>query len=74
MVELVAMGGFLGPLANGLEHLALDLDTLVTRGGMVQGAEDVIDDFVDRNAGVLPGVDDARDGVGYDGCRHATRA
>lgn len=64
LVELAAVGGLLGPSADGVEHFALDLDAVVADGGVVEGAEDVVDDFVDGDAGVFPGVDDAAGGGG----------
>lgn len=59
MVELVAVRCLLSPLADCVEHLALDLDTLIADGGVVEGAENVVDNFVNRDTRVLPGVDDA---------------
>jgi hypothetical protein len=59
LVELVAVRGLLRPLAHRLEHVALDLDVLVAGRRVVEGTENVVDDFVDGDAGVLPGVDDA---------------
>lgn len=48
-----------GPLADGVEHFLLDLNVLVADSGVVEGAEDVVDDFVDGDAGVFPGVEHA---------------
>jgi molybdopterin biosynthesis enzyme len=58
-VDLVAPRIVVGPLAHGVEHVFVDLDVLVTDGGVVEGAEDVVDDFVDGNAGIFPSVEDA---------------
>lgn len=59
MVEVVAVGRLLCPLADGVEHLLVDLDALVAQSGVVECAEDVVDDFVDGDVGVFPGVEDA---------------
>lgn len=59
LVELAALRRLLCPGADRVKHFALDLDAVVADGGVVEGAEDVVDDFVDRDAGVFPGVDDA---------------
>ena len=55
-VDVVDILGFLGPPADGLEHLAMDLDVVVANGGVVEGAQDVIDDLVDGDAGILPRI------------------
>jgi hypothetical protein len=60
--ELVnGVAGFLGPRPNGGEHVALDLDLLVAQGGVVEGAENVVNKFVYGDTRVLPGVDHAAD-------------
>ncbi len=70
VVELLGVLCFSRPATNGLEHFALDLDVVVADGRVVEGAEDVVDDFVDGHAGVFPGVDDAaRWGVSTEVCR-----
>lgn len=38
VVELVPLGALVGPLPHGLEHVLLNLDTLVANGRMVEGA------------------------------------
>lgn len=48
-----------GPLPHGLKHVLLDLDVLVADGWVVEGAEDVVDDFVHWYACVLPGIQHA---------------
>lgn len=57
VVELVAAGVLIRPLSDGVKHVLLDLDALVADGWVVEGSQDVIDNFVDRDAGVLPGVE-----------------
>lgn len=59
VVEVVAVGRLVGPLPDRVEHVLLDGDALVADGGVVEGAEDVVDDFVDGNVGIFPGVEDA---------------
>lgn len=58
IVELVAPGVGVGPLAHGVEHVFLYLDALVADGWVVEGTEDIIDDLVYRDAGVFPSVED----------------
>lgn len=62
VVEAVAVGRLLRPLADRLEHLALNLDGLVARGWVVEGAQDIVDDLVDGDRGVFPGVHDPAGG------------
>lgn len=58
-VKLVAAGVLIGPDAHGLEHVLLDLDAVVARGRVVEGAQDIVDDLVDGYAGVFPGIQDS---------------
>lgn len=53
----MAAGVLVCPLPDGVEHVLLNLDALVADGWVVEGAEDVVDDFVDRDAGMFPGVE-----------------
>jgi hypothetical protein len=51
------------PFLDRVEHVAVDLEVGVARGGVVEDVEDVGDYFVDGDTGVFPGVEDAA-GVG----------
>lgn len=53
-VDLVAAWVLVGPGFNGLEHVALDFDTIAAESGVVEGLEDIVNDLVDRHVGVLP--------------------
>lgn len=59
MLELVAVGRLLRPLAHRLEHVALDLDPLVARCRVMEGTQHVVDYFVHGHARVLPCVQDS---------------
>lgn len=59
MSKLVAAGVFVGPLLDSLEHVTLNLDMIVPSSRVVESTEDVVNDFVDRNASVLPSIEDA---------------
>lgn len=56
VVQFMTTRVLIGPLANSVEHVPLDVDTLVSNGGVVEGAQHVIDDLVYRHACVLPSV------------------
>lgn len=56
VLKLVAAGVLVGPLLDGVEHVALDLDTVLAEGRVVQCAEDIVDDLIYRDTRVLPGV------------------
>ena len=58
-VQLVAVRGLVDPILHRLVHVSLHLDTIVADGGVVKGPDDVVDDFVYGNTGVLPCVEDA---------------
>ena len=55
----MAAGILVYPEAHSLEHVLLDLNVIVTRSRVVEGAEDVVDDLVDGDAGVLPRIQDS---------------
>lgn len=55
----MAAGVLVGPFADGIEHVLLNLDAVVADGWVVEGAQHVIDDLVDGDAGVFPSVEDA---------------
>lgn len=59
VAEVVTTGMSVGPVLDGAEHLALDLDVVVASCGVMESPEDIVDDFFDWNVGVLPGVEDA---------------
>lgn len=62
MVEAVALGVLVDPFLDCVVHVAVDLEVLVACGGVVEDVEDVVDYFVDGDAGVFPGVEDAAGG------------
>lgn len=45
-----------GPFFNGLEHIPLNFDTVVAEGGVVEYAEDVVDDLINGDTWIFPGV------------------
>jgi hypothetical protein len=44
------------PLANRVEHISLYFQSLIAKRGMVERPKNVIDDLVDGNTGIFPGV------------------
>lgn len=48
-----------GPHADGFEHVSMDFDVFIAKSWVVEGADDVVDDFVDGDVGVFPGEEDA---------------
>jgi hypothetical protein len=56
MVQLISAGILADPFTHGVIHLPLDLDSIVSDCRMMEGAKDIVDDFVDGYSGVLPGV------------------
>lgn len=57
--EFMMAGVALCPLLDGVEHVALDLNVVVSDGWVVECAEDVVDDFVNGDAGVFPSIENA---------------
>ena len=45
------------PVLDGAEHVLLNLDVIVAQGRVVEGPQHVVDNFVDRHAGVFPCVE-----------------
>lgn len=62
VVQAAAVRVLVNPFLDGVEHVAVDFDVLVARGGVVEDLQDVVDYFVDGDAGVFPGVEDAAGG------------
>lgn len=58
MAELVSTRVLVGPVLDRLEHVALDLDVVVAKRRVVEGSQNIVDDFVHRDVCVLPGVED----------------
>lgn len=58
-VELVAARVCISPHSNSLEHVAVNFNTLVSQSGMVQGAKNVIYNFVGWYIDIVPSKEDA---------------
>lgn len=56
VIQLVAAGVLVGPLADRTEHVAVDLDPLISNGWVVECANDIVDDLVYRDTRVFPGI------------------
>lgn len=54
----MAVLGVLGPGADRLEHLTLDLDVVIAKSRVVESAENVVYYFVNGDARVLPSIKD----------------
>jgi hypothetical protein len=59
VIQLVATRMLVNPVLDGVEHVALDFDAIVSQGWMVEGSQDIVDDLVHGHARVLPGIEDA---------------
>ena len=62
-VEVVSVRLLVDPSADCCEHVPLDLDALVTKGWVMEGAEDIGHHFFHWDTWVLPCVEDARSDV-----------
>jgi len=56
VVELIALGVLIGPLLHGPKHIPLDLDLIAAEGGVMEGAKNVVDDLLNGDVGVFPGI------------------
>jgi hypothetical protein len=54
VVDLVATGVLIGPGFDRLEHITLNVNTIVAEGRVMESAEDVINNLIDRNTRVFP--------------------
>lgn len=45
------------PFLDGVKHDAVDLDRLVAEAGVVEDADDIVHDFINRNSWVLPRIE-----------------
>jgi hypothetical protein len=52
-------GVLIGPLSDGVEHVTLDLSAVPAESRVVECLEQIVDNLVDRDARVLPSVQDA---------------
>lgn len=59
LVEFAAARMLIGPRLDGVEHIPLNLNMLVTKGGVVECPQHVVDNFFDGHTGVLPCVENA---------------
>lgn len=59
VVELMAAGALVRPLPYDIEHFLLDLHTLIANSRVVEGTENVVDDFVDGDARMFPSIENA---------------
>jgi hypothetical protein len=59
IVQVVSIRLLLNPLSNGVEHVPMDLEALISQSWVVEYTEDVIHHFINRDSWVLPGVDDS---------------
>ena len=59
MIEFVAVWVLAGPVSDRVEHVLLNLNTLVSDRGMVESAENIVHHLVNWNAGVFPGVENS---------------
>ena len=57
-IKVAATRVLVCPLPDGVEHLSLDLDTFIPNGWMMESSDDIIHNFVNRYARVLPCVQD----------------
>lgn len=55
-VEFISVAMLVSPLADCIEHVTLNLNVVVSDGGMVERAEDIVGYLIDRNIRVLPRV------------------
>jgi hypothetical protein len=56
MVYIVATRIFINPFTDGVEHVTLDLDALVTQCRMVEGAQYVSTELVNGHTSVFPRI------------------
>jgi hypothetical protein len=59
MIQLVATGVFISPLPYGVEHVPLNLYAFIAQSWVVERPKNIVDNFVDRNAGIFPSIKDA---------------
>lgn len=59
VVDLVTTGMLVSPFLDCAEHIPLEVNSFVAKGGMMESLEYIVADFVDRDGGILPGIQDA---------------
>lgn len=61
MSKLMAARVLISPLLDSRKHVALDLDVIVACSRMVESTDNVVDDLVDGNIGILPSIEHTGD-------------
>jgi hypothetical protein len=59
VVQVVSIRLFLNPFSNGVEHVPVDLEALVSQSWVMEYTEDVIHHFINWDSWVLPGIDNS---------------
>jgi hypothetical protein len=59
MIDFVAAWMLINPGLYGAEHIPLDLNILMTKSGVVECPQHVVDNFIYGNTGVLPCIENA---------------
>jgi len=58
-VQVMCVWLLFDPLADGVEHVPVNLDALISQCWVVERTHDIIHHLVDGDAGMLPGIDDS---------------
>ena len=59
VIEPVTTRMFIRPLLDGVEHVSVDLEIVVTQSRVMESTNHVVDDLIYRYTGILPSVQDA---------------
>jgi hypothetical protein len=54
--ELAASRMFVRPFLDSVKHVSVNFQAIISDSWVMERAKDVIDDLIDRDAGVLPGI------------------
>lgn len=55
-IEVTATGMLIRPLLDCVEHVAMDLNVLVAESGVMEGTDNIVDNFIYGYTRILPGV------------------
>lgn len=57
VIEIVSIWLLFDPLSDSSKHVSVNFEVLVAESGMVEDVKNVLHDFINWDAGVLPGIE-----------------
>lgn len=59
MIELITIWLLVNPFLHCVEHVSVDLETLVSESWVMESSADITHHLINRDTGILPGIEDS---------------